>query len=62
MKTNISVRLIGVIGALIPISVLIRTYFGLPTNGFFGAVLPTIAAVAVMCILIYAFVRERGSK
>src|ERR1043166_4484988 len=28
MKTNISVRLIGVLGALIPISVLIRTYFG----------------------------------
>jgi hypothetical protein len=65
MKTNMSQRLMGItgiIGAVIPLSMLIRAYFGLPTDGFFGFVLPTTAAVAAVSILIYSLVRARGSK
>lgn len=65
MKTNISPQLLGImglIGSIIPISQLIRSYFSLPADSFFGSVLPLTAAVAVVCILIYAFVRERLSK
>lgn len=62
MKRNLPLLLIAPIGAVIPISQLIRSCFGLPVNGFIGFVLPTLAAVAVMCLLIYAFVRERLSK
>ncbi len=54
--------LLSVCGAIVPISFLIRTYFGLPTDGFFGAILPTLAATAVIGILIFSLVTSRKSR
>ena len=61
MKRN-AMRLLIICGAIIiPVSVLIQRHFGLPAGGFFGFVLPGIAAVAVLLILVYSFVtRENG--
>jgi hypothetical protein len=60
MKKRI-LPLIGLVGAIIPCSLLITRYFALPSNGFFGAVLPTAAAIAVVGSILYLFVCSRNS-
>lgn len=40
--------LLALFGAVIPFSMLIRRFFELPNDGFFGFILPSIAAVAVV--------------
>jgi hypothetical protein len=56
-----AMRLLIVCGAIIiPVSHLIQGHFGVPVGGLFGFVIPSIAAGAVLLILIYLFVTREN--
>jgi hypothetical protein len=48
-----TLKLVGPIGTIIPISMLIQRYFDLPSDGVFGFILPSIAAIAVVGIIFF---------